>query len=206
MSLPQTIEEVDPKYLVDWLVIQHTCEWCDGDIVDFNGELKHGELNHAPVTQRQWRCREVKKNGYVSKHWKHWLICRRCAAPHDFGRWVFPIIRTVMPEHEALSAIMEVQPMNAPAGEIMYMDFIHGPDREEGRVRGRMRERAVLDDEDFRVTPEHARAYAERPLDPANYVALNLCGEVGLPEPDQPNHNGRVYAEGAVTYKKWKLA
>ena len=189
MSQPQLIEEVDPKYLVDWLVIQHTCEWCDGDIEAFGPDE-----NTVIAPQRKWRCREVKKNGYVSKHWKHWLICRRCAAPRDFARWVFPIIRTVMPEHEALSAIMEVQPMNAPAGEIMYMDFIHGPDRREGCVRGRM------------LPPEHARAYAERPLDPANYVALNLCGEVGLPEPDQPNRNGRVYAEGAVTYKKWKLA
>lgn len=180
--LPLPLDEVDPKYLVDWLVIQHTCEWCDGDIEAFGPDE-----NTVITPQRVWRCREVKKNGYVSKHWKRWLICRRCAAPHDFARfarWVFPIIKTVMPEHEALSAIMAVQPMGQPNAGIMYLDYVHEPIPRVGRVRGRMQDRMLLDD----AGP------------------VNPCGEVVLPEPDQPNRNGRVYAKGAVTYKKWKLA
>ena len=145
--LPLPLDEVDPKYLLDWLVIQHTCEWCNGDIEAFAADE-----NTTVTPQRQWRCREVKKNGYVSKHWKHWLVCRKCSAPADFARWVFPIIKEIMPEHMALLDIIQVQPMAQPQDHVMYMDYIHGP------------------------------------------------------APDQPNRNDRVYAKGAITYKKWKLA
>ena len=186
MSLPQPIEEVeptevDPKYLVAWLVIQHTCEWCDGDIEVFLDE------DTAITPRREWRCREVKKNGYVSKHWKHWLLCRRCAAPRDFARWVFPIIKNVMPEHEALSAIMEVQPMSQPNAEVFYMDIV-GDRRLDHDVldgpRGQREHGVMIDD--------------VGPVNPGGEVWL-------LPEPHQPNRNGRVYAKGAVTYKKWQL-
>ena len=165
--LSATLSEGDPQAYVDWLVVQQTCEWC-GDTIQ----------HYAPDGQRlvpkaEWRCWVVKKGGYTSKHWKHWRICSTCHTkdPAQFGRWIFPIIAT-LPEHESLSALVQVQPMNAPAGEIMYMDFIYGPDEREGGVRGRRRHGVVLDD-DFNVTPEHARAYAERPLNPDNYVMLN---------------------------------
>ena len=121
-------DSVNPQVLVDWLVEQHRCEWCGDTIstpVNANGD--------SYMPQAEWRCWEVKRGGYTSKHWKH--ICSTCNTKDrgGFGRRVFPIIKEIMPEHESLSAIMAVQPVNAPAGEIMYMDYIHGPPR--GRPR-----------------------------------------------------------------------
>ena len=152
-------DEGSPQVLVDWLVVQQTCEWC-GDTIQ----------HYAPDGQRlvpkaEWRCWVVKKGGYTSKHWKHWRICSTCHTKDNggFGKWVFPIIANAVMPPLSLAALVEVQPMNAPAGEIMYMDYIHGPDRREGVCcpRNMLLEMPAL------------RAYAERPLDAANFVTLN---------------------------------
>lgn len=129
-----TVDEGNPQVLLDWLIVQHTCEWCGGNIDWYDPD------GRATVPKAMWRCREVKHGGWTSKHWKHWRVCSQCH--HDFGnfsRWIFPVIKSVMPEHMSLDAIMQVQPMGQPAGEIMYMDYIRrvAPPA-EGRVRGKM--------------------------------------------------------------------
>ena len=92
-----------------------------------------------------------------------------------------------MPEHESLSAIMEVQPMSQPTAQVFYMDFVC-----DVQIQ-----RDVLDGP--RGQREHGVV-----LDDAGPV--NPCGEVLLtPNPERPNRNGRVYAAGAITYNKWEL-
>lgn len=158
--LPLPFDEVDPKYLVDWLVIQHTCEWCGGTI-DHPRNANGDVYMLAP----KWRCREIKRNGYTSKHWKYWRVCFKCGTKEGFEKWVFPVIATIMPEHMSLDAIMQVQPMGLPAGEIMYMDYIHG--RREGRVRGRTQDCVMIDDAGPAIRPEHAQQQVN-----ANYTML----------------------------------
>ena len=143
---------VDPQSIVDWLVKVHTCEWC-GDTI-----YQHDKTGHWVVQKPVWRCWEIKKNGYTSKHWKHWRICATCNSKDigGFGKWIFPVIKGLMdfPEHEALSAIMAVQPMNVPDPAVFYMDIVHGP-------RGWTKDVLYLDDANFRAEP-------------------NPCGEVAL--------------------------
>lgn len=163
------MDEGNPQRLVDWLIVQHTCEWCGGTIdhpCNANGDVY--------LLPPKWRCREVKRNGYTSKHWKYWRICSTCNAKDfaGFSKWIFPVIKSIMPEHESLSAIMAVQPMGQPSGEIMYMDYIHGPDRREGQVRGRTQDCVMIDDAGPAVRPEHAQAYAQQQINPANYTML----------------------------------
>ena len=116
--------------LVDWLIVQQTCEWCGGtiDYHDYKGQRR--------LAPAEWRCWKV---GHT-KHWKAWRICSSCRAKEragsggslgDFSRWIFPVI-ALMPEHESLSALMEVQPMNPPNAQVFYMDFLEEPGHHEG--------------------------------------------------------------------------
>lgn len=67
---------------------------------------------------------------------------------------------------DALAALMMVQPMSEPRGEIFYADLVERP------LRGRLREGVVLDDATFRIRPEYARAYAERTLNVDLYLKV----------------------------------
>lgn len=133
-------DDIDPKSMLDWLVKQCICEWCDGTIDDFDCE------HNYPITPtRKWRCRTVKHKGYTSTHWKHWLICRKCAGLADFSSWIFPVIGN-MTAIEPLAALVDVQPMNQPCGEVFYADYVVGP------PAGRPQDVVVLDDDTFRDT------------------------------------------------------
>lgn len=166
---------VDPKSMLDWLVKQCICEWCDGTIDDFDCE------HNVPITPaRQWRNRQVKHGGYTSNHWKHWLICRKCASTYDydFSKFIFPLIGN-MAVLESLAALVDVQPMNQPAGEIFYMDYIP-------RVRGERVNNVVLDDDTFRDAPNPC---GEAALLPITY---------GVGPLNEPNANGRIYLKDVV--------
>ena len=127
-------DEGDLKHLLDWLVKQHTCEWCDGTIDDYDAQLG---VTRTP--QRKWRNRQVKHGTYTSNHWKFWLLCRRCDGLHQFQRWIFPVMAN-MPQFEVLASLVNVQPMNEPAGEVFYA---------ASRIRGERDRMVMLDDFTF---------------------------------------------------------
>lgn len=173
MGIPrQASQELDADtlralLLLDWLVQQHICEWCNGTIDDFDCEL-----NAPCVPKRKWRNRQVKKGGYTSNHWKFWLICRKCAALHDFSTWIFPVIRT-MPVGSILETLISVQPMSQPVGEIFYADYVPLVQTEwvvEPPV-GAREHGIVLDDATFRDA-DPPRHLAERTVAVDVYVQV----------------------------------
>ena len=105
MSELPTIDIPDVQRELDWLIVVRTCEWC-GTVMD-------------EVLKREWRCR---KTGHT-KHWKAWRTCLYCACKAS-GKWVIPLIKN-MAEMPLIGDIMAVQPMNQPAGDIFYMDFVY---------------------------------------------------------------------------------
>jgi len=117
--LSATMPEGDPQAYVDWLVVQHTCEWCGGTIDCHDGNGRRVK----PVAV--WCCWEVKHKGWVSQHWKHWRICTSCHTKDSgsFGKWIFPIISNVMAEHASLDALLSVQPMSEPNAQVFYADY-----------------------------------------------------------------------------------
>lgn len=160
--MSEVIDEGNPKDLLDWLVRQHTCEWCNGTVE------AHDEMNRSITPKAKWMCRIEKRNGYVIRHWKNWLICWKCAADHiAFIKWIFPTLASIVPESFGLATLLNVQPMCAPAADIIYADYIP-------RVRETPEDRVVLDDDGFRDAIQDkvvvdrlerfARTFAERPL------------------------------------------
>lgn len=131
-------DEGDPKLLLDWLVVQHICEWCDEAIDDCD------EKGVRQTPQRQWRCKEVNQHGYVSKHWKNWLLCRKCSSWNSFHRWIFPAIQNMPQIGESLAALLAVQPMsNEPPAQIFYVDYRYSA---EDVMRGQREYGVVIDD------------------------------------------------------------
>lgn len=103
MSLP-------PEWYLDWLIEARTCDWC-------------GESHHEPLVAA-WLCRHEQHPGYESKHWKYWKVCGPCRL--GIGRWksfALPFIRNVMP-NLSMADLIAVQPMQQPAGQIPYMDYV----------------------------------------------------------------------------------
>lgn len=148
---------VAPEVYLDWLIVQHTCEWCGGD-VDWI-DPKDGAVGIKPA---QWMCRTVKRSGYTSKHWRFWRICQQCqfeGSFEGFSKWIFPAIKNVPMIGESLAALMQVQPMSEPRGEIFYREIIERP------LRGRRREGVMLDDAGLwldEATQDRARMNRER--------------------------------------------
>ena len=154
---------VAPEVYLDWLIVQTTCEWCGGDI-----EWRNSDGLRVPKPA-QWLCRTEKRGGYISKHWRLWRVCQKCHLQGlitDFCKWIFPVINNMSMIGGSLAALMQVQPMSEPRGEIFYADLVERP------LRGRLREGVVLDDATFCIRPEYARAYAERTLNVDLYLKV----------------------------------
>jgi len=126
---------LDPRAEFERLLAPCVCDWCGKAHVVRNAEEG---VDRLVIIKPEWRCREVKQGGYVSKHWKAWRVCSLCLSKGQFDKWIFPVIAH-MPENDFLAQLVQVQPMNLPAAQVMYMDIV------------------VL------------RAYAERPLNLALY-------------------------------------
>ena len=155
---------VAPEVYLEWLATHSTCEWC-GEIIGWIDPAT-GQLAIKPA---EWLCRVEKRGGYTSKHWRRWRVCQKChlkGVITDFSKWIFPVIKNMPLIGDSLAALMQVQPMGVPSGEIFYADLVERP------LRGRRRERVVLDDATFYDRPEHARAYAERMLNVDLYVKV----------------------------------
>lgn len=146
-------EQVDPRAELERLIVDNTCEWCD--------ETKLPQLTDSGKSivyiQRAWLCREQKQGGYTSKHWRFWRVCDQCACQGKlrFDKWIFPVIANMPPMQGLMEQLVAVQPMQQPAPQVLYMDFIVGP---EGVRQPRLPERHPL-----------LRRYAEVGLDERNY-------------------------------------
>lgn len=142
-------EYINPLAELERLIVENTCEWCH--------ETKPPQLTDSGKSivfvQRRWLCRKEDRPGYRSKHWRHWLVCDACASNIHFDKWIFPVIAN-MPQHNLMEQLVAVQPMQMPAPQVLYMDFVVGP---QG-VRPRLPERHPL-----------LRRYAEAEIDPRNY-------------------------------------
>lgn len=196
MSEPAQFNEGDPKHLLDWLIVQHICEWCGENIDDC--DLVTGK---PQTPQRQWLERKLDhkdKDGrviYTSSHWKNWLVCRQCHSWNGFTRWIFPVIKNVMPEHESLSSIMQCQPMAMPAAQIFYVDVKYSQDMidavkgqwDREQPVGQREHVAVLDDANFRAEPvpeikyeitpmskSKLKRYAETSINPDFYSVVKI--------------------------------
>jgi len=139
-------EFLDPLAELERLIHSRTCEVC-GDVWN-------------DILPRYWKCRKEKKAGYVSKHWRNWRLCPNClsALTHDynFASFIFPVIANMPPMENLMEQLVAVQPMQAPAPGMFYLDYVIGPEgvrrmeRRDGRVlredhivRGRTRHVAV---------------------------------------------------------------
>lgn len=156
--LPVVDEPVDPRAELERLIVDCTCEWCG----ETRWSLEAARSADAPVgrrvtdVERQWCCRKVKSNGYVSTHWRVWRVCWSCRVNGpQFDKWIFPVIANMQP-NGLLEQLVQVQPMNQPVPQVLYMDFVVGP--EGVRVRPNLPERHPL-----------LRRYAEVGVDPRNY-------------------------------------
>lgn len=150
-------EHLDPLAELERLIHSRTCEVC-GDV-------------WSDVLPRYWKCRTEQKGGYVSKHWRNWRLCPNCLCKLSaigfggFDKFVFPVIAN-MPDIQMMAEqLVAVQPMQAPAAQIMYLDYVIGPEgvrRTErrglpemrmlkNRVRGQPQHVAMLDDANFRA-------------------------------------------------------
>lgn len=152
---------LDPRAEYERLLAPCVCDWCGKAVVE--QDAKTGIERLVPL-QPIWQCREVKQNGYVSKHWKAWRVCKMCLLPASFAKWVFPAIANMAGDQNFIEQLVAVQPMAAPAPQIMYMDIVVGPRGAEVRREGVFDENPCGEQE-LRLQ----RAYAERPLNPALY-------------------------------------
>ena len=50
-----------------------------------------------------------------------------------FASFVFPIIRNVLAHRDIIQDLVAVQPMNAPAGQVFYLDYVMGPVERQAR-------------------------------------------------------------------------
>ena len=162
----------DPKSILDWLIVQHTCERCGGTIDCHDAE------GHWRTPTAVWGCFTEKRHGYTSKHWRYWRVCTQCYVKHGFGQWIFPLIAD-MPEHLSLDSFIQVQPMDGPSANVFYLDFISDREHEQddAALHGR-REHVVMLDEaclravsdsfvTFTYTLTHSDAVFSPVIDPA---------------------------------------
>ncbi len=121
-------EDIDLKAEIKRLIVERTCEWCD-------------KTYDAPL-RRVLACRKVQCVGYVLKHRRYWRLCELCVSCSksgmSFEKWIFPMIHQIMPEHESLTAILDVQPMmeeimsmnvfaRALRPQLLSLDYVCGP-------------------------------------------------------------------------------
>ena len=151
--LPAVDEPVDPRAELERLIVDCTCEWCG----ETRWSLEAGGTGRMVTdVERQWCCRKVKSKGYVSTHWRVWRVCWFCRVNGpQFDKWIFPVIANMQP-NGLMEQLVAVQPMQAPVPQVLYMDFVVGP--EGVRVRPNLPERHPL-----------LRRYAEVGIDPRNY-------------------------------------
>lgn len=147
-------EQVDPRAELERLIVDNTCEWC--------GETKLPELTDSGKSivyvQRLWLCRELDLPGYKSKHYRYWRVCDVCQQKRlwgHFDKFIFPVIKNMPPMQGLMEQLVAVQPMAQPAPQVLYLDYIVGP---EGARRVNLPERHPL-----------LRRYAEVGLDERLY-------------------------------------
>lgn len=115
---------------VEWLMKAVTCEGC-GEVIPCKIVYQEGQQPVYILPQRKWHCFPVRCNGYVRKHWRNWLLCASCQwnefahFERPFASWIAPIIQD----------LVAVQPMQVPAAQVFFMDFVVGPEgiRQAGR-------------------------------------------------------------------------
>lgn len=145
------LDDINPLAELERLIVDNTCEWC--------GETKLPQLTESGKSivfiQRSWLCREEKRGGYTSKHYRYWRVCDTCACQNKlrFDKWIFPVIAN-MPQANLMEQLVAVQPMQHPAPQVMYMDYVYM----DAEPRPNLPERHPL-----------LRRYAEVGLEPRNY-------------------------------------
>ena len=142
------MDDIDPRAALERLILENTCEWCGQTRWD-------GREGQVPDVVSRWCCRKVEHGGYTSKHWRYWRVCFSCwnrAQGGPFANFIFPVIAN-MPQQGLMEQLVAVQPMAQPAPQVLYMDYVVGP---EGARR--LPERHPL-----------LRRYAEVELDERNY-------------------------------------
>jgi hypothetical protein len=117
---------LDPLVELERLIVERTCETCGAIIPHMVVYSRMQERRFIPSPRREWRCVQQPRNGYVFKHWRYWLLCSVCKS-QGFARWIFPVIQN-MPPIVDLRHLVSVQPMNEPAAQVFYMDFMVGPE------------------------------------------------------------------------------
>lgn len=154
-------DEIDPRYYLEQYAVDCTCELCQETVlpyVVYDAE-QNVPVGYAPRVKRIWMRAVFKRDGYKLKHWRWWKLCETCRLKlsgdddlYAFSKFTFPVIRN-MGETGLVEQLVPVQPMNQPAAQVFYMDFVHdgvrvpGP-REEMRelANGRMERRRVPND------------------------------------------------------------
>ncbi len=118
-----TLDQLDPRAYLEQFIADCTCDWC-GNAYPATRDEEH--KTWVPLVRWDWRVRVEKKAGYVSKHERWCKVCPTCllSDTYGFAKFIFPIIKN-MAVHDTMSQLVAVQPMMLPAGEILYMDYVH---------------------------------------------------------------------------------
>jgi hypothetical protein len=153
--------DLNPAAELERLIIDCTCEWCgQTHWVNTASTVSSGRITDVV---RGWFCRKQRRNGYVSRHWRMWRVCNACrrvgVGLGTFDRWVFPVI-TNMDYSILVDQIIDIQPMQLPAAQIMYMDLVVGP-----------------------AGAQHVRRYAEAEVNKDFYGVVDLAATEERAEP-----------------------
>lgn len=126
-------ENIDPRAELERLIVESTCEWCGEIGFRQRDDDNPPDKAYATIIKRAWLCRVDRKGGYISRHSRFWRVCDTCfflagskRALGDFSKWIFPVIGTYT-GRMMMQSIVEVQPMELPAPQVFYLDYLVTP-------------------------------------------------------------------------------